>query len=337
VPDSAVPTFSERKGPGPWPAPRGDDARGRVYRARAFHRRRDVVKITAASVATVVLVVVGQAQHATPAVAGVAGLPAGASPVAPGAFAPGACIAFAPLTSRARASVFLDPGAGGADLGVVGRDDTGEQVSEASATLPAVLDAVPLLRRAGYRVVVSRLTAGAVAPRRPAGVGSAAATPAGSRADSRARARCADDAHASVLVSLQYGSGATLTQAGALSAWDPARPFASRNERLAAVLLSSVRSALRARGTVVPRLGVVPDTPGSAPELAAVPSSHGHLLILGPRAVVSGRPTGMPGAVIVPLLLTNPYEASLAQQRSTQHALGAGIAEGIERFLRSAA
>ncbi len=318
VPDTAVPTLDERRGPGPWPAAEDGDPRGRVYRARAYHRRRDGAKIAGASVLTVALLAVGLSQHPGSAPTVVSDV--GVSPIAAGAFAPDACVAYAPLSGPSRGTVVLDPAGDSADPGAVGRSDSGAQVPEARATLPAVLDAVPLLRRAGYRVVVSRLTSRALVP----GVVSAAA-------DARAQIRCADAAHAGVLVALDYGAAATLTATGALAAWDPARPFAGRNERLAALLLSSVRSALARAGQAAPRIGVVRDTPVQAPELTGLASARGHLLLLGPAP---GRLSVMPGAVVMPLLLSNPYEASLAMTPAVQEAVGAGIARGVERFLR---
>ena len=74
----------------------------------------------------------------------------------PGYFSPGACVAFPPTRGNRHLTVFLEAGHGGPDPGAVGTTRTGQVIYEADQTLPVVLDTTTILRRAGFRVLVSR-------------------------------------------------------------------------------------------------------------------------------------------------------------------------------------
>lgn len=73
----------------------------------------------------------------------------------PAYFSPGACVAFPPTMGNRHLTVFLDAGHGGLDPGAVGVTESGRVIYEADQTLPVVLDTMTILRRAGFRVVVS--------------------------------------------------------------------------------------------------------------------------------------------------------------------------------------
>ena len=66
-------------------------------------------------------------------------------------------MAFGPTSGNRHLTVFLDAGHGGLDPGEVGRTENGETVYEADETLPVELDTMAILRRGGFRVVVSRI------------------------------------------------------------------------------------------------------------------------------------------------------------------------------------
>jgi hypothetical protein len=86
---------------------------------------------------------------------GVASQDAGVA-IDPAYFSPGACVAFPPTAGNRHLTVFLDAGHGGPDPGAVGITESGRVIYEADQTLPVVLDTMAILRRAGFRVVVSR-------------------------------------------------------------------------------------------------------------------------------------------------------------------------------------
>jgi N-acetylmuramoyl-L-alanine amidase len=229
--------------------------------------------------------------------------------------------------------VFLDAGHGGPDPGGLGRTTSGRVVEEKAIALDVVLDAERMLHTLGFTVVVSRTTDTTVARLTAADVSGTLLTVAGVHADLEARARCANEAGAAVLVSVHFNSGSSSRDAGALTIYDGARSFATNNHRLAEVLQANVRSGLNAHGWAIPDAGVVSDTTvGNALSRAA--AAYGHLVILGPSmAGYFTSPTTMPGSVIEPLFLTDPFEADIAASPAGQVSIAAGIATAVTQFL----
>ena len=57
-------------------------------------------------------------------------------------------------------------------------------------------------------------------------------------------------------------------------------------------------------------------------------------MILGPAAPgYLSTPSEMPGAVIEPLFLTDPFEGSIAAAAEGQQAIAAGITQAVDTFL----
>jgi N-acetylmuramoyl-L-alanine amidase len=232
-------------------------------------------------------------------------------------------------------TVFLDAGHGGPDPGASGSTSAGTNVDERDVTLPVVLDAGRMLRADGYRVVVSR-TADTSVARLGAGDVSAGGTLTlqGEHADTAARVTCANRAHAQALVSVHFNSFSDSSARGVLTTYDAVRPFAAASEHLADLVDNDVVSALDATGLSVPDRGVVTDDTVGAEALSPEAQAYGHLLILGPAA--SGwldQPTAMPGALVEPLFLSNPAEASVADSASGQEAIASGITTAVDQFL----
>jgi hypothetical protein len=94
-----------------------------------------------------------------------------------------------------------------------------------------------------------------------------------------------------------------------------------------------VLASLSAGGTAVPDLGVHNDV-GYGDLASAGAQAYGHLTLLGPakRGYLS-TPTLVPAALIEPLFLTNPAEASLADSAAGQEAIARGLADAAEQFL----
>jgi N-acetylmuramoyl-L-alanine amidase len=253
-------------------------------------------------------------------------------PVDPGYFSRGACRLFAPLRGNRGLTVFLDAGHGGPDPGAVGVTSSGRVIVEARETLPVVMDTMAVLRGDGFTVVVSRTGDGPVARLGPGDTSGHLLTADGVRDDIAARDVCANLAHASVLVGVYYNSGAA-GAAGCITAYDPARPFAAANKRLARLVHSAVLAAMNRRGWNIPDAGVASDTGlGSAVSLAD--TAYGHLILLGPaKRGYFITPSLMPGALIEPLFITDPFEASIAASRRGQHVMATGLARAIEQYL----
>jgi N-acetylmuramoyl-L-alanine amidase len=271
----------------------------------------------------------GTAAHRPAASAGVA--------IDSARFSPGACMAYPPATGNRHLTVFLDAGHGGPDPGAVGTTRAGKTIYEANQTLPVVLDAMSLLRREGFRVVVSRTRATSVLRLRPGDETGHELTPAGSHADIGARDVCANMAHASLLVGVYFDAAQSPAIAGCLTGYDQAQSFAAANRRFAGLLQADVLAAMNQHGWRVPDDGVQPDRDlGSAVTPADL--AYGHLVLLGPaKRGYFSTPSQMPGALIEPLFITDPAEGSIAASRLGQHVIAGGIAAAVAQYFGATA
>jgi N-acetylmuramoyl-L-alanine amidase len=264
--------------------------------------------------------------------AGAAGTSSGGRAVDPRLFAPGSCVAFAPTSGDRHRTVFIDAGHGGPDPGAVGVTAAGRTVGEASETLRVALDTLPLLRAAGYRVVLSRTTDGAVARPAPGDLAGGVFTGQGVHRDLVARDLCANRATASALVGVYFDASASASVGGSLTLYDAARPFWRANRRLAQLLQSAVLAQLHLRGWSVPDDGVHTDV-GYGSAVTDADRAYGHLLILGPaKPGYFSSPSTMPGALIEPLFLTDPSEASIADSGGGQQAIARGLASAVRQY-----
>jgi N-acetylmuramoyl-L-alanine amidase len=262
----------------------------------------------------------------------------------PAAFASGACVAFAPTKGDRHETVFLDAGHGGIDPGGVGTTEAGKTIYEADETLPVELDAMALLRAKGFRTVVSRTKSSTVVKLSAADESGGVLTLQGSHDDVVARDECANDAKARALVGIYFDAGASAQNAGSLTAYDAVRPFAAQNLALASLVQADVLAGLNAHGWGIPNDGVVPDTTlgsyvgdPSSGGIAGEAASYNHLLLLGPaRSGFFSNPSQMPGAVIEPLYLTDPFEGTIADSTQGQMVIAQGIARAVETFLAPA-
>jgi N-acetylmuramoyl-L-alanine amidase len=257
----------------------------------------------------------------------------------PARFAPGACAAYPPTAlpqgqKHRVLTVFLDAGHGGPDPGGSGGTASGRTVVEKGLTLAVVKDTVPILTSEGFRVVVSRTSDSSVRRLQAGDIAHGRFTVQGERADNAARARCADESGAAVLVAVHFDAAASPRTAGALTIYDSARTFWRNSQALASSLQSQLLSAMNGRGWAIPNNETITDTHtgGSAP--SAVDAHYGHLIILGPKAAgYLEHPSTMPGALVEPLFLTDPFEASIASSSRGQRVIAEAIASGIGNYL----
>lgn len=251
----------------------------------------------------------------------------------PGEFPQGACVVFAPLTGNRHSTIFLDAGHGGLDSGALGSTAAGQSVQEKNLTLPVVLDAAGLLRADGYRVVVSRNQDIPVAALGAEDLMQDAMTVDGIHTDHLARTRCADVTGAAVLISVHFNAFGVARIGGTTTVYDPSRPFSAQNKKLASRLQQDVRGALAAHGWQVDDRGVIPDTEAGGPAHDQRGDNYGHLMVLGPPSPgYQDVPSMMPGALVEPLFITNPAEASIAASLEGQQAIAKGIVAATEWF-----
>jgi len=248
-------------------------------------------------------------------------------------FASGACVLYPPAAADRHQIVFLDAGHGGLDPGAVVRTQSGQRVEEADLTLKVALDALSLLRSRGFTVVLSRTGPGSVAKLRPREIAGGAFTSQGARDDLAARDQCANQARANVLVGIYFDAGGTGQSAGPVTTYDPTRTFAERNLQLAELVQADVLNYLSASGQHLPGNRVVQDSAffDSARDATVATDP---VMLLGPGGTDSTlSPSAMPGAVIEPLSLTDPFEASIAASPSDQRSIAAAIAAAVGQFL----
>ena len=262
---------------------------------------------------------------------------AGGQAVDPARFVPGACMRFPPISAGRNLTVFLDAGHGGIDPGAIGTAPSGQQVKEADLTLPVELDAMADLRQAGFSVVVSRTAATTVARLGPGDESGGVFTIQGSHRDVAARAICANEALADLLVGVYLNAGSSPANAGCLTGYDSVRAFAASNLRFAQLLQHDVLSAMNNQRWQIPDDGVLTDDSlGSS--LSAADLSYGHLLLLGPsKSGYFTTPSEMPGALIEPLYITDPFEASIAATAHGQQIIAAGLAAAVEQYFAASA
>jgi N-acetylmuramoyl-L-alanine amidase len=263
------------------------------------------------------------------------------TPLDPSAFATGACAAFPPSNGDNGKTVFLDAGHGGLDPGGMGTTESGQTIDESTVNLAIELDTMALLRNHGYRVVVSRTSDTTVVKLDPADTDGRLLSLQGSHDDVVARDQCANLAKADALIGIYMDAGGTAQDAGSVTVYDADRQFAQENATLAGLLQTDVLSAMNAQGWQIPNDGSQPDSGfGSSVGdplsggLAAEAAAYNHLLLLGPAMPgYFATPSQMPGAVIEPLYLTDPFEGSIAASSADREIIAGGIADAVERFL----
>ena len=240
----------------------------------------------------------------------------------------GACMSFAPSLGQASRTVFIDPGHGGLDPGVVG-ESGGQTVLEKDVALAVATRLAALLQGDGYRVVLSRTRDTSVTSLAPTDSVSGALTASAEHRDLLTRAACANAADASALLSIHFDAFGDPSVGGTETFYDGARPFATESKRLASDLQSALVSALGTNDR-----GIWTDDQLVAPTLTPSGSKYGHLIELGPAEPgYVDDPSTMPGALVEPLFLTNEAEAGLASGASGQQRIAAALRDGLERYL----
>jgi N-acetylmuramoyl-L-alanine amidase len=243
----------------------------------------------------------------------------------------GACMSYPAANGRASKTVFIDPGHGGIDPGVV-TSVGGRPTFEKEATLAVANRLSTILRADGYRVVMARTRDSSVVKLSPDDTADGAMKSSAAHRDLLARAACANAAQASVLLSIHFDAFSDPSVGGSETFYDAARTFAAENKRLATTLQSALVTGLGTSDR-----GAWSDDKLNAPTLTSEGRDYGYLIELGPKAVGwVDNPSQMPGALVEPLFLTNPAEAQMAIDRAGQERIAQALAAGLEKYLRGA-
>ena len=260
------------------------------------------------------------------------------TPLDPSMFTEGSCMAYSPTAGDRHQTVFVDAGHGGIDPGALGVTQSGQTIHEADQTLPVELDVMALLRAQGYRVVVSRTRASTVLRLGPGDEATGVFTLQGEHADVASRDVCANLAKATILLGIYFDAGTSPTNAGSITGYDTDRPFSTDNLKLAYLLQSDVLKQMNTHGWAIPNDGVVTDRTLGGPPQTTAAADYDHLLLLGPADPGwFTTPSEMPGALIEPLFITDPFEGSIAASTTGRQAIAQGMAEAAEQYLQSAA
>jgi N-acetylmuramoyl-L-alanine amidase len=243
----------------------------------------------------------------------------------------GACMSLPPSRAGSGQTVFIDPGHGGLDPGVVGGSGS-HQVLEKDATLGVATQLSTLLRADGYRVVMSRTRDSTMLKLSSTDSVLGALTGSAEHRDLAARAACANAAGAAALLSIHFNAFGDPSVGGTESFYDSARTFSPENRRLASALQAALVASL---GT--DDRGVWTDDQLAAPTLTSSGTKYGHLIELGPMAAGwVDNPSQMPGALVEPLFLSNPKEAGLAADPAGQRQIALALEAGLVKFLTAA-
>jgi N-acetylmuramoyl-L-alanine amidase len=244
-----------------------------------------------------------------------------------------ACMSYPATHGRSDRTIFIDPGHGGIDPGVVGTASGGQPVLEKDATLAVATRLAALMRADGYRVVLARTQDTSVIRRSANDTAGGAFSADAEHRDLIARAACANAAGASVLLSIHFDGFSDPSVAGTETFYDPVRSFAPASRRLAGAIQAALVAALGE-----PDRGVWTDDQLAAPTLTSSGSSYGHLIELGPAAPGwVDSPSQMPGALVEPLFVTNPAEAQMAGDDSGRQRIAQALESGLLKYLDSGA
>ncbi len=242
-----------------------------------------------------------------------------------------------------RPVVVLDPGHGGTDVGAMAHG-----VTEKHSNLAMALRIKALLEAAGIDVVLTRESDERLAEAPLETELPRFARFAANRADLQARVDLANGAEADLLVAI-HSNGHPEGNVRGVEAWyDPTRPFADENLRIAELLIAHVITELGAFGYAAFDRGALDDTCWRSFE-----GNCFALFMLGPPRVMQRewledfgidpavlgfapdqetlvtRATQMPGALVELLFISNEADATVLHSDAGQEALARGVAGAV--------
>jgi N-acetylmuramoyl-L-alanine amidase len=221
---------------------------------------------------------------------------------------------------RRDASVTLDAGHGGSEIGASHTYPDGAVIQEKSLNLRVMLRVRDLLQQAGYQVTVTRTTDSQVNSDRKDLTGDGQV---GLDDDLQARVDTANRAGSDIFVSIHFNGMSDPNVKGTYAFYDPDRPYSDRNKALAESVDAALVKSLKDAGYTSTNHGATPDT-------AVLGGAHYYLL--SPKTDIVGRPSQMPAMIGEGLFLTNADDANALRNDAIVEAVARGYAEGIKAY-----
>jgi len=222
-----------------------------------------------------------------------------------------------------RRIIAIDPGHGGREPGSVYRGASGRvELVEKDVNLWIALFLADGLREAGYQPILTRSTDSSVNE-----------PPVDRNGDGRidvdddlqARVDIANEAGASLLLSI-HNNGSTNPRTRGTSTWySAAHPRGSEGRILAELVQAELLAGLRAAGYENPvDQGANDDPPLQKP--------YGHLFLVGPQTPRVARVSQMAGVIGESLYVTSEVESRLLATEEVQRAIAASYQRAVEQY-----
>ena len=221
---------------------------------------------------------------------------------------------------RREATVFVDPGHGGKEIGSSAKLPDGTTLVEKDLNLVVAGKLVALLRGAGYEVVTSRTTDTQV----NGGRDLTGDDKLSLDDDLQARVDRANAAKADLIVSVHFNGLADPTKRGTQVFYAEGRPFSDRGKALAELAQAALLEQLAAAGYETVDRRATPDS--------AVLGRGNRYYLLGAASEIVKRPSAMPGIIGEPLFLTNPDDARAVRQEKVQDAVARAYFRAIQAY-----
>jgi N-acetylmuramoyl-L-alanine amidase len=214
--------------------------------------------------------------------------------------------------------VVLDPGHGGQEIGASFTFPDGTVLREKDLNLTVALATAAYLKQEGIPAILTRSTDSWVDSQMRDVDGDGTVKLAD---DLQMRIDTANNAHATLFLSIHQNGYADPSKQGTTVYYDDARPFSRRSEYFAQLLDEEAAAQLANAGYQALNRGVQTDS-------SAVGMGQ-HFYVLGPDAV---RPSQMPGALAEGLFLTNPVDATHLRDPHILTALAQAYARAIQHY-----
>jgi len=221
---------------------------------------------------------------------------------------------------RRDASITLDAGHGGTEIGASHMYPDGTVLVEKDLNLRVMLRLRDLLQQAGFQVTVTRTRDAQVNSDKKDLTADGKVTLSD---DLQARVDLANSTGSDVFVAVHFNGISDPNRKGTYVFWDPDRPYADRSKALAEMVdQAMVRSMKDA--------GYSPDDHGATRDTSVLGGDHYYLL--SPKTNLVERPSQMPAVIGEGLFLTNDDDANALRKENVVEAIAKGYAEGIKNY-----